>query len=132
MREYCERDTLAHNEEPGTDATPPCTAAVPAYMSLADYYGLHDMAIGRSHRNKQTISQEYQAYIMAPLSAAEVDILKFWEVGNFLPMLYHTHRIHRFITMHFLLSMRWQWIIFQSKHPRYPVNTSFLQVLKWI
>jgi hypothetical protein len=54
----------------------------PMYMSLAQQYGLADeMEIGESSQSVQTIKQEYQAYITAPL-VKNVNILKFWEVGG--------------------------------------------------
>jgi hypothetical protein len=30
----------------------------------------------------QTLEQEYQSYITAPLSKQGTDMIKFWEVGN--------------------------------------------------
>ena len=78
MREYREREIAATPDQ----SVPPATAEVPAYMSLAAQYGVTDMEIGDSGIGDQTIEQEYQAYIMAPLSPKTMDILKFWEVYN--------------------------------------------------
>ena len=49
------------------------------YMTLAVKCGLtdDDMDIGNSGVNEQTVEQEYQAYIMAPLSPKMTDIIKF-------------------------------------------------------
>ena len=132
MREYRERDAQNHDEAPSVDATPPRTAALPGYMSLAKHYGLTDMALGGSRRNEQSLSQEYQAYVTAALSPIEVDILKFWEVSIDISVLYCTHRTCRFIAMHFPLSLRWQWTTSRSRHLQYPANESFLQALKRI
>ena len=63
------------------------TGEIPRYMRLAEQYGLSDMVIGDSHQNEQTVVQEYQAYIMVPLSPRDVNILKFWEVCNNVSML---------------------------------------------
>jgi len=52
-------------------------------MSLAERYGLGiDMNIGGLDETEQTVDQEYQAYITAVLSS--IDILKFWEITNFI------------------------------------------------
>lgn len=57
---------------------------LPAYMSLAERYGLvdDDMDIGNSGTNEQTVEQEYQAYITSHLSPKTSDIIKFWEASN--------------------------------------------------
>ena len=56
---------------------------VPAYMSLAEQYGLDDMELGASEDvETQTVEQEYQAYITALISVPGTDMLKFWEVGK--------------------------------------------------
>ena len=56
---------------------------MPRYMSLAERYGLGiDMNIGGLDETEQTVDQEYQAYITAVLSS--IDILKFWEITNFI------------------------------------------------
>jgi hypothetical protein len=54
------------------------------YFSIADKYGIDDMDIGESGESEQTVEQEYQVYITAPLSSKTVNILKFWEVGGLL------------------------------------------------
>jgi hypothetical protein len=59
------------------------------YYSLTGEYTLDDnMVIGGLEGDEQTIEQEYQAYITAPLSSKTVDILRFWEVGNFFLMIF--------------------------------------------
>jgi len=40
------------------------------------------MDIGGSNETQQTIEQEYQAYVTAPLLSKQTDVLKFWEVSN--------------------------------------------------
>ena len=55
----------------------------PAYMHLARKYGLADMRLGVSwDQDAQTLEQEYQSYITAPLSPEGTDSLRFWEVCN--------------------------------------------------
>ena len=55
----------------------------PAYMHLARKYGLADMQLGALRdQNAQTLEQEYQSYITAPLSPEGTDSLRFWEVCN--------------------------------------------------
>ena len=57
----------------------------PAYMSLAAQYGLDDMQFGAvEDSDQQTVEQEYQAYINAVPSKEGTDMLKYWEVGNYL------------------------------------------------
>jgi hypothetical protein len=54
-----------------------------AYTHLAQKYGLADMRLGASRdRDAQTLEQEYQSYITAPLSPEGTDMLRFWEVCN--------------------------------------------------
>lgn len=80
MQEYREKTA---GELLQTDLDPADTTKdPPMYMSLAHQYGIADeMEIGESSETTQSIEQEYQAYITAPLSK-NVDILKFWEVGG--------------------------------------------------
>ena len=52
------------------------------YMSLAEQYGLDGLTIGEPGGQEQTIDQEYQGYITAPLTLKSVSTLKFWEVGG--------------------------------------------------
>jgi len=55
----------------------------PAYRSLAEEYGLTDMQFATPEDVEgQTLEQEYQSYVTAPLSKPGTDMLKFWEVGN--------------------------------------------------
>ncbi len=68
------------------------TGEMQKFMSIAAKYGIVDMDIGGSGGNDQTLEQEYQAYIMAPLM--KMNILKFWEVGDFvtdIPVLLMGH-----------------------------------------
>ena len=67
----------------------PATGEMPAYMALAAQYGIsNDMDIGSSSTHDQTIEQEYQLYITAPLAAKNIDIIKFWEVSHGADILY--------------------------------------------
>jgi hypothetical protein len=90
MLEYREKGSVGNNEEqstrtPGASAADPGAGELPKYMSLAAQYGLDsDMDFGESGETEQTIEQEYQAYITAPLSPKTVNILKFWEVGDYV------------------------------------------------
>jgi hypothetical protein len=56
---------------------------LPSY-ALAAEYGLddEDMDTGNSGANEQTVEQEYQAYITAPLSPKTTNIIKFWEASK--------------------------------------------------
>jgi hypothetical protein len=85
MHEYhTTRDV--EEQQSAAKTTGPCITEIPRYMRLAEQYGLSDMVIGESHRNEQMVVQEYQAYITAPSSPRDVDILKFWEVSNDKPI----------------------------------------------
>lgn len=80
MQEYRENVTTAADTDLPTSSS---EDTEPAYMSLAQQYGLSDdMEIGVSGSQCQaTIEQEYQSYITAPLSPKSMEILKFWEVS---------------------------------------------------
>jgi len=68
-----------------TIATPVESTAVPAFTHLARKYGLADMQLGASRDSEvQTLEQEYQSYVTAPLSVEGTDLLRFWEVRNIL------------------------------------------------
>jgi hypothetical protein len=84
MLEYHEKVPAQPVQTSESDAGDPGAEEMPKYTSLVAKYGLDDMDIGESEGNEQTIEQEYQAYIMAPLSSKTVNILKFWEVGDFV------------------------------------------------
>lgn len=56
---------------------------VPTYMSLAAQYGLDDdMDMSNLGNQGQTYEQEHQAYVTAPCSPPNTNILKHWEVGG--------------------------------------------------
>lgn len=67
---------------------PPSSLALeepPAFMSLAKQYGLTDEDFDASEPDDhgvQTIEQEYQAYITAPICAKGTPIIKWWEVSQ--------------------------------------------------
>jgi len=84
MQEY--RVKTRSTGEESTPHDPATTEDAPMFMSLAQQYGIADeMEIGGCSETTQTIEQEYQAYITAPLSK-NINILKFWEVGDTLLM----------------------------------------------
>ena len=60
------------------------TGEMQKFMSIAVKYGINDIDISGSGGNDQTLKQEYQVYITALLSSKTVNILKFWEVGDFV------------------------------------------------
>lgn len=82
MLEYRQKINTTSGESMPTNADLDM-GEMPAYMSLAAQYGLEDdMTIGRSGGQEQTVEQEYQAYITAPLSPVDMPILKFWEASG--------------------------------------------------
>ena len=82
MVEYWEREIATILGEESVPAAGPSTSVVLAYMSLVAQYGITDMEIGNPGICDQSVEQEYQAYITAPLSPKTMDILKFWKVYN--------------------------------------------------
>ncbi len=60
------------------------TSKIDKYALIAAEFGMDDMEISEFRRNKQSLEQEYQVYITAPLLSKTVNILKFWEVANLL------------------------------------------------
>jgi hypothetical protein len=87
MNEY--RVTATAEEQPLAGLIAPGPGEAPAYMTLDAQYGLadDDMAIGGTTMSEQTVEQEFQAYVTAPLSPNNIDILKFWEVSRELMLL---------------------------------------------
>jgi hypothetical protein len=84
MLEYRERKkketTTSGDAAPAPAAPKPKDA--PAFMSLAERYGLYDMGFANAEdTEEQTVEQEYQAYVTAPLSQKGTNILKFWEAS---------------------------------------------------
>lgn len=83
MTHYRKNITDKEPTIPGIPVNPGEYRAAPSYMSLAAQYGLGDtMTPGNSNNNKQTLDQEYQAYVTAPCSPSNFEPLKFWEVGG--------------------------------------------------
>ena len=83
MLEYRKRiEGTAKSPEADAAALGSGDTEIERYMEIAAHFGLSDMEIGESPgaKQKQTIDQEYQAYITAPLENNTVNILKFWEV----------------------------------------------------
>ena len=95
MIEYRTRAT-APEEQPLPTLQPGGSGTnLPPYTSLAAKYGLtdDDMDIGNPGTNEQTVEQEYQAYITAPLSPKTTIIIKFWEVCKGPVWLTNTDRL---------------------------------------
>jgi hypothetical protein len=81
MLEYRAKMGGNHDEDlPSQDAYVN-TGSIPAYMELAELYGMPQMDIGNLTREAQSIREEYQAYITAVCSSIGTDILKFWEAS---------------------------------------------------
>ena len=83
-REMAKQKALEGQSAPTVAVPGVGTGKTPSYMSLAQQYGYDDddMEFGGPSDAEQTVEQEYQAYITAPLSAKYTDILKYWEVSN--------------------------------------------------
>lgn len=132
MLEYRERNE-GSAQIPGADAADLGTGELEKYMGIAARYGFDDMEIGEPGGNEQTIEQEYQAYITAPLSSKTVNILKFWEAREFINGISVLLMGHRRLTERpFLLFLRWRWTICLSKRLPSLVNAFFRRVLKQI
>jgi hypothetical protein len=77
-----------YREQANAAAQPPPVPAaqgssnVPAFMTLAAQYGLEDddLGFGNNNTGHQTLEQEYQTYITAPLSNLDFAHVKYWEV----------------------------------------------------
>lgn len=128
MTEYRKNAT---QEEPISE-NPGDRGVMPSYMSLVARYGLEkDMMIGNSGKSKQTIDQEYQAYVTAPCSPGDVSPLGFWEVGgdiNGARML--LTRRGRLTGRAFQLFLPWLWITFRSRPRPFLANVFSRRVLK--
>lgn len=137
MLKYRERITAGNNVE-GQAQTPGAGAAdlagkMEKYMSLAARYDCKDMRVGKSRGKGQTIEQEYQSYITAPLSEDTVHILNFWEASDFVNGISILLTGHRRLTKQLSpLFSRWRWTICQSKHLPSLVNVSFPRALRRI
>ena len=56
----------------------------PAYANLADQYGVTNMQFATPESvEEQTIEQEFQSFVTAPLSPRGTNTLKFWEVRRY-------------------------------------------------
>jgi 2-hydroxychromene-2-carboxylate isomerase len=88
MTEYRARTIAMDSDHQGLVGPPASSQALeepPAFMSLAEQYGLTDEDLGASESDDhsiQTIEQEYQAYVTAPLCAKGTRIIKWWEVSQ--------------------------------------------------
>ena len=83
MTEYRQRSITEEDE----DVAHPAAQEMPAYMTLAAQYGIEDEMDVGGNVNDQTMEQEYQAYITAPHSPKNVNIIKFWEVSGDLDVV---------------------------------------------
>jgi len=81
MLEYREAKKKLEEAAASGDAAPEPDDA-PPFMSLAERYGLCDMGFANAEdTDEQTVEQEYQAYVTAPLSRKGTNILKHWEAS---------------------------------------------------
>ena len=85
MAKYYEKATcppdLDNNEELPIEESHANPEVQLMFMSLASQFLVEDKVnFEEPGNNKQTIDQEYQAYMTAPLSW--MSILRFWEVGT--------------------------------------------------
>jgi hypothetical protein len=83
-REKAKQKALEGQSAPTVAVPGVGTGKMPSYISLAQQYGYNDdnMEFDGSSDAEQTLEQEYQAYVTAPLSTKYTDILKYWEVSN--------------------------------------------------
>lgn len=86
MLEYREAKKKLEEAAASSDTAPaPATPEpddAPAFMSLAERYGLPGMGFANDEdTDEQTVEQEYQAYVTAPLSRKGTNILKYWEAS---------------------------------------------------
>jgi hypothetical protein len=135
MLEYRERAGAEGQSAPTTAAGPGVgTGATPGYMSLHQQYGYDndDMEFGGSSDTEQTVEQEYQAYVTAPLSAKHTNILKFWEVSNITNCASGTDRFCRSPAIRSPPFWQWPWITYPFKRLLSLANMSFPRVLKLI
>jgi len=84
MCEYREKVAPNDNEEPPQESPAHSRAVrVSGHRLLAAQYRARPKRTSKKPSvNKQTVEQEYQAYVTAVVSPVEVDHLKFWEVGG--------------------------------------------------
>jgi hypothetical protein len=126
MLEYREKNKKEGPVQTPADAADLGTGKMEKYMAIAAQFGVNDMDIGDSRESDQTVDQEYQAYITAPLSPKTVDVLKFWEVCDLLiDIQYYLMGHHRLTERPPPLFLQWQWTICLSKRLPSLVNTSF-------
>jgi hypothetical protein len=79
-REQKRKDAAASSAPPPPVAPRPKRA--PAFMSLAERYGLSDMDFADTEdTEEQTVEQEYQSYVTASLSPKGTNIVTFWEAS---------------------------------------------------
>jgi hypothetical protein len=58
-------------------------STAPAYMDLANQYGLEDMDFEvADDEDEQTLEQEYQSYVTGKLSKPGTNILGYWGVSD--------------------------------------------------
>ena len=84
MLEYREQKKKKEAAPSGNAAPAPAAPEPndPPFMSLAERYGLPNMGFANAEdTDEQTVEQEYQAYVTAPLSWRGTNILKHWEAS---------------------------------------------------
>jgi hypothetical protein len=85
MVEYRQNASSEATAGPSSQPRPAAARRAPSgFTKLADkYLSLDDMRISDSSSlQTQTIEQEFQAYITAPVCAEGTDIVKYWEVRH--------------------------------------------------
>ena len=84
MAEYCARARASGRVSGSCAAVSPLIRDEhPAYINLADQYGVMDMQFATPESvEEQTIEQEFQSFVTAPLSPRGTNTLKFWEVRH--------------------------------------------------
>ena len=86
MHEYHKETAAIHDKDPPPQekSAQPGVQRAPSYRSLAAWYGVKlKKKVGKQPcNNKQTVKQEYQAYVTVPLPSVDVNHLKFWKVGG--------------------------------------------------
>ena len=83
MYEYRKEAAPDDEELPPQSPARPARGHAQSYRSLAAEYGAkpRKRTGKKPSGNRQSVEEEYQAYVTANLSPEEVDNLKFWEVG---------------------------------------------------
>ena len=86
MTKYRERIAAKTDKSTASTSLTSCSVLTAQYWEdLISTYGLNDADTDpMTNHTVQTVLQEYNAYVMALLSAKGTDIIKFWEVCKFM------------------------------------------------